>query len=68
MTAREYAKSYDVHLVGKLTRKVHNRTRWDWSKGEDVTTKNVYYVDEAGTEIHRIDDTWCIVTADGEVI
>ena len=68
MTAREYAKSYDVEIVGSLKKKVHKTTRYDWSKGEDVTTSNVYYIDDVGNEIHRIQDSWCIVTKDGEVI
>lgn len=67
MTAREYAASCGVNLVGKLTRKTAIQKHWDWSKGDEVEERNTYYVDEVGNEVHRADGRWCLVTADGGV-
>lgn len=68
MTAREYAASCGVELVGKLTRKTAIQTRWDWAKGDEVKERHTYYIDEIGNELHRVNGEWCLVTADGGVV
>lgn len=61
---REYAEECGFEIVGKLTRKVEARTKWDWAKGEEVVEKIIYWEDEAGNTYTK----GCIVTADGDVI
>ena len=69
MTAREYAKSVDFEIVGKLTKKSYTSEVWDWKKGEEVEERFVYYVDEAGNEFNKYPGGgWSITTADGGVI
>lgn len=68
MTAREYAASQGVDLIGKLTRKTATRIKWDWNKCEDITEKYTYYIDEVGTEICKDGCFWTIILANGAVI
>lgn len=64
MTIREYAKSVDFEIVGKLTRRVRKTERFDWCKGEYIVQSTTYWVDEAGNEY----GSGYIVTADGATI
>lgn len=69
MTAREYAAECGIELVGKLTKKIVKREKFNAFKGEMETISTTYYIDEAGTEITGSKATgWAITTADGEVI
>jgi len=68
MTAREYARDCGVELIGKLTKKVITNEKFDWAKGEMVEEKIVFWIDEAGNEIHGNKKSgWCLITADGGV-
>lgn len=68
MTAREYAKECGIELVGKLTKKVIAHERFDLLKGEMVTKKDTYWIDEAGNELEKgKNGNWCLTTADGTV-
>lgn len=61
MTIREYAKSRDFEIVGKLTR----RAEWELYKNDRA------YIDEAGNEYYKGYDgvcDICIVTKDGGVL
>lgn len=68
MTAREYAKTVGVEIVGKLTRKTGVHTKYSARKDEYLEDRFTYYVDEAGNEFIP-DGTggWCCVTAEGGV-
>lgn len=69
MTAREYAEECGIKLVGKLTKKVTKREKFNFIKGEMEIISTVYYTDEAGNEITGSKkDGWCLTTADGEVM
>ncbi len=58
MTIRQFAKSKDFNIVGKLTRKA------EWEQG-----KNEYwYMDEAGNEYCKSEKGFAIVAADGGII
>ena len=65
MTAREYANTFGFEVVGKLTKKVITRERYDINKDDFVEEKIVFYLDDAGNEYHKGKDAWCIITADG---
>ena len=67
MTAREYAKECGIELVGKLTKKVSTFEKFDYSNGEMVTEKSVYWIDEVGNELSKENGNWCLVTPDGTV-
>ena len=68
MTAREYAKECGIELVGKLTKKVFETEKFDYWKGEMITEKTVYWIDEIGNEISGSKKAgWCLTTADGTV-
>lgn len=62
MTVREYAKSVDFNVVGKLSR---------FAKGETygiTNRKQRAYIDDGGNEYYIGKDSACIVTATGYVI
>lgn len=68
MTAREYAKAVGVEIVGKLKKKSVTRDKYDVLKGDFVEEKIVFYIDEAGNEFIKGENSWCIITADGACI
>lgn len=68
MTAREYAKSVGIEIIGKLVKKVITHERYDIKKDEFVEAKITFYIDEAGNEFHKDKSGWCIITADGACI
>lgn len=63
-TIREYAEENGFQIVGKLTRKVSKREKFNWSKGEMEVVSTIYWEDEAGNTYTK----GCIVTVDGAVI
>lgn len=63
-TIREYAAENGFEIVGKLTRKVEKRERFNLVKGEMEIISTVYWMDEAGNTYTK----GCIVTVDGVVI
>lgn len=69
MTAREYAQECGVVLIGKLTKKISHRKKWNAYKGDFVTESIISWIDEVGNEIIQgpKKGTWCIVTAEGGV-
>lgn len=63
MTARQFAKSVDHTVAGKLTRKMGRYV------AVDGTVEHwQYWIDEAGNEYAKDKNGWFIVTADGGVI
>lgn len=64
MSIRQYAKENGFEIVGKLTKKVCKREKFNVLKGEMEIISTVYWEDEAGNEYTKN----CIVTADGAVI
>lgn len=68
MTAREYAKSVGVEIVGKLEKKSVSREKYDVRKGDFVEEKIAFYIDKAGNEFYNGKNGWCVITADGGVI
>lgn len=58
MTIRQFAKSKNFNIVGKLTRKAE----WEQDKNER------WYMDEAGNEYCKSENGFVIVTADGGII
>lgn len=69
MTIREFAKSRDFEIVGKLKRDLHG----EYEIGADGVKRHTgfkCYLDEAGNEyyIGGKAGTCCIVTADGAVL
>lgn len=68
MTAREYAKSVEFEIIGKLTKTSVLHERYDIKKDVFVEAKTVFYVDEAGNEFHKEKGDWVIITKDGAVI
>lgn len=68
MTAREYAKTVGVEIIGILKKKVVTHERYDIKKDAFVESKLVFYIDEAGNEFHKDKSGWVIITADGAVI
>ena len=64
MTIRQYAKENDFEIIGKLTKKVEKREKFNMAKGEMETVSTVYWTDEAGNTYTKN----CIVTVDGAVI
>lgn len=68
MTARQYAESFGVELVGKLTRKVAESKEYDYVKDVFKTVKTVYWTDEVGNELMSCGKgKWVLITADGGV-
>ena len=70
MTIRQYAKSINFPIVGKLSRRVKSRISWNIVH-DHATVENIpYWIDEAGNEFMRGDsgENWTIVTAEGGVI
>lgn len=66
MTAREYAIECGVELVGKLTKKIYKKEKFNYFKGEMEVISTIVYEDEAGTEISGNKKSgWCLTTADG---
>ena len=63
-TIREYAEMNGFEIVGKLTRKVGKKERFNYLKGEMETVSTVYWEDEAGNTYTKN----CITTVDGAVI
>ena len=63
-TIREYAAENDFEIIGKLTRKVTKREKFNIVKGEMETISTIFWEDEAGNTYTN----GCIVTADGRVI
>ena len=58
MTIKEYARTHDFNIVGKLTR----RREWEETKTER------WYVDEGNNEYLKDGNDIVIVTADGGVL
>lgn len=70
MTIRQYAKSINFPIVGKLSRRINSRIGWD-NVHDHATVENIpYWIDEAGNEFMRGEsrENWIIITADGGVI
>jgi hypothetical protein len=61
---REYAAENGFEIVGKLTRKVDKREKFNIVNGEMETVSTIYWEDEAGNTYTK----GCITTADGAVI
>ena len=68
MTAREYAKSNGVEIVGKLTKVTKVNKSYDVITGDFIENKVTFYIDEIGNEFHKIGKNWVIITSDGGVI
>lgn len=70
MTAREYAKTVGIKVVGKLKKKIITNEKYDVKKDDFVEEKIVFWIDEAGNEFHKVKGKigWCIITADGGCI
>lgn len=69
MTAREYAKSVGIEIVGKLTRKVRIHERYDANKDKFVEARTVFYIDEIGNEFMPCEvGNWVAITFDGACI
>jgi hypothetical protein len=68
MTAREYAKTVGIEIIGKLKKKIVSHERYDIKKDDFVEAKIVFYIDEVGNEFHKEKDAWCIITANGSCI
>lgn len=68
MTIREYAKSKNFKIVGKLTR--HPEWEWEWDKfsGEKRRSGTKSYSDDGGTVYHISKKGICIVTPNDEII
>lgn len=63
-TIREYADMNGFKIVGKLTRKVYKKERFNYLKGEMEMINIIYWEDEAGNTYTKN----CITTVDGAVI
>lgn len=63
MTTRQFAKSVDHPVIGKLTRKMGRYVEVD-----GTVEHWPYWIDEAGNEYAKDKNGWFIVTADGGVI
>ena len=68
MTIREYAKSKNFKIVGKLTR--HPEWEWEWDKfsGEKRRSGTKSYSDDGGNVYHISKKGICIVTPNDEII
>ena len=68
MTIREYAKSKNFEIVGKLTR--HPEWEWEWDKfsGAKRNSGTKSYSDDGGNVYHIGKRGICIITPDDEII
>ena len=70
MTIRQYAKSINFPIIGKLSRRVNSRIGWDIVHNHATVENIPYWIDEAGNEFMRAEsgENWVIITADGGII
>ncbi len=68
MTIREYAKSKNFKIIGKLTRHPEWELELDGFSGEERSSKTKSYSDEGGNVYHISKKGICIITANDEII
>ncbi len=67
MTFREYAKSNNIEIVGKLKRTSVTREKYNEVTGEMEKEKVVFWVDDAGNEFYRKGNEITAIDKDGSV-
>lgn len=68
MTIREYAKSVNFKIVGKLTQRPEFEQKINWYDGSQKHSGVKCYFDEAGNVYHIGSKGCCIITVDDAVI